>query len=125
MEKYWPKWEPTWPVSFSVAVKSKQQADILACCLIRVERYLRRGIPKGEFKHWNLADRLAVARRKFQEEAGLVAIPRWFALVDKGQILQETFATDAESALAQFKAIRGKLPGGLTVKKSTGTNQLE
>jgi hypothetical protein len=125
IEKYWPKWEPTWPVSFSVAVKSKQQAETLACCLIRVERYLRRRIPKGDFTHSNLADRLAVARRKLQEETGLVAIPRWFALVQKGRILQEAYAANAEGALAQFKAMRGNLPDGSTVEKSTGKNQLE
>jgi hypothetical protein len=125
MKEYWPKWEPTWPVSLSVAVKSKQQPDTLVFCLIRVERYLRREIPKGDLKHWDLADRLAVARRKLQEEAGLVAIPGWFALVHNGQILQETCAIDAESALTQFKATRGKLPSGLTVEKSTGKNQLE
>lgn len=67
MEEYWPKWEPTWPVNFSVTVKSKKQADTLARDLSRVERYLRRGIPKGNFKHWDLADRLAVARRKLQK----------------------------------------------------------
>ena len=72
IEKYCPKREPTWPVSFGVAVKSRQQAETLSCCLIRVERYLRRRIPKGNFRHLNLADRVAVARRKFQEEAGLV-----------------------------------------------------
>jgi hypothetical protein len=125
MEEYWPKWEPTWPVSFSVGVKSKRQAETLACCLIRVERYLRRGIPKGDFKHWDLADRLALARRKLQEEAGLVAVLRWFALVHNGRIVQETYATDAGSALAQFKAIGGEPPSGSTVEKSTGKDQLE
>lgn len=75
MKEYWPKWEPTWPVSFGVAVKSKQQADTLACCLIRLERYLRRRIRPGDYRNPNrtLADRLAVARRKLQENAGLVA----------------------------------------------------
>lgn len=71
-EQYYPKFEPNWPVTFTVAVKSKEQAATLACALIRVERYLRRKIKHGDFKHWNLADRLAVSRRKFQEEAGLV-----------------------------------------------------
>lgn len=72
LEEYWPKFEPKWPVACSIEVKSKQQAAVLACALIRVERYLRRGIPKGDFRHMNLADRLRAARRKFQEEAGIV-----------------------------------------------------
>ncbi len=75
LEQYWPKFEPKWPVKFTVEVRSKQQAETLACCLIRVERYLRRQIPLGDYKNPNrsLADRLAVARRKVQEDAGLVA----------------------------------------------------
>jgi hypothetical protein len=72
IEKYCLKWEPTWPLNFGVAVRSRQQAETLACCLIRVERYLRRRIPKGDFRHLNLADRVSVARRKFQGQAGLV-----------------------------------------------------
>lgn len=50
---------------------------------------------------------------------------RWFALVLDGQIIHETYASDAKSALAKFKALRGKLPEGSTVEKSTGKNQLE
>lgn len=74
-EQYWPKREPKWPVDFTVGVTSKHQAETLACCLIRVERYLRRRIPLGDYKNPNrsLADRLAVARRKLQEAAALVA----------------------------------------------------
>jgi hypothetical protein len=69
------KCHPKWPVKFTVEVASKQQAETLTCCLIRVERYLRRGIPLGDYKNPNrsLADRLAVARRKLQEDADLVA----------------------------------------------------
>jgi hypothetical protein len=75
LEQYWPKSEPKWPVNFTVEVTSKQQAETLACCLIRIERYLRRRISLGDYKNPNrsLADRLAVAKRKLQEDAGLVA----------------------------------------------------
>ena len=75
LEQYWSKFEPRWPVKFTVDVRSKQQAETLACCLIRVERYLRRRVPQGDYRNPNrsLADRLAVARRKLQEDAGLVA----------------------------------------------------
>jgi hypothetical protein len=75
LEQYWSKFEPKWPVKFTVEVTSKQQAETLACCLIRIERYLRRRISLGDYKNPNrsLADRLAVARRKLQEDAGLVA----------------------------------------------------
>src|ERR1051326_2429655 len=75
LEQYWPKFEPKWPVNFTVEVTSKQQAENLACCLIRIERYLRRRISLGDYKNPNrsLADRLAVAKRKLQEDAGLVA----------------------------------------------------
>jgi hypothetical protein len=72
IEQYYPKFEPNWPVKFSIGLKSKHQAAVLACAFIRVERYLRKGIPKGDFKNMDLADRLRSARRKFQEEAGLV-----------------------------------------------------
>lgn len=72
LKKYWPKFEPKWPVACRLEIKSKQEAAILTCALIRVERYLRRGIPKGDFKNMNLADRLRAAHRKFQEDAGLV-----------------------------------------------------
>lgn len=51
--------------------------------------------------------------------------PRWFALVHKGRILQETFALDAADALVKFGELRGKLPVGATVEKSTGKNRLE
>ena len=75
LEQYWSKFEPRWPVKFTVEVTSKQQADTLVGCLIRVEHYLRRRVPLGDYKNPNrrLADRLAVARRKLQEAAGLVA----------------------------------------------------
>jgi hypothetical protein len=75
LEQYWSKFEPKWPVQFTVKVMSKHQAETLACCLIRIERYLRRRIPLGDFKNPNrsLAGRLAFARRKLQEDAGLVA----------------------------------------------------
>ena len=75
VEQYWPKFEPKWPVKFTVEVTSKEQAETLACCLVRIERYLRRRISLGDYRNPNrsLADRLAVARRKLQEDAGLVA----------------------------------------------------
>jgi hypothetical protein len=72
IEHYYPKFEPNWPVKFSIGLKSKHQAAVLACAFIRVERYLRKGIPKGDFKNMDLADRLRSARRKFQEDSGLV-----------------------------------------------------
>ena len=125
VEQYWPRWEPNWPITFTVAVKTKQQADTLACSLIPVERYLRHRLPKSDFKQWGLADRLAVARRNLQGGAGLLANPRWFALVHQGRILQEICAIDAEAALAQFKAIFGELPIGSTFEMSTGKNESE
>lgn len=51
-------------------------------------------------------------------------VPRWFALVHQGRILQETFAVDAADALTKFRAFRGKLPTGATIEKSTGKNRL-
>ena len=51
-------------------------------------------------------------------------VPRWFALVHRGRILQETFAVNAADALSKFRALRGKLPAGSTVEKSTGKNRL-
>lgn len=51
-------------------------------------------------------------------------VPRWFALVHKGRILQETFALDAADAFMKFRKLRGQLPAGSTVEKSTGKNQL-
>ncbi len=38
IEEYYPKVEPTWPGTFTVAVKSKEQAATLAGALIRMER---------------------------------------------------------------------------------------
>lgn len=52
-------------------------------------------------------------------------IPRWFALVHQGRILQETFAVDEADAFTKFRTVRGKLPTGATVEKSTGKNRLE
>ncbi len=52
-------------------------------------------------------------------------VPRWFALVHEGRILQETFALDAADALMKIRELRGKLPLGATLEKSTGKNQLE
>ncbi len=52
-------------------------------------------------------------------------VPRWFALVHKGRILQETFALDAADALMKIRSLRGKLPVGARVEKSTGKNHLD
>lgn len=52
-------------------------------------------------------------------------VPHWFALVHEGRILQETFALDAADALMKIRELRGKLPLGATLQKSTGKNQLE
>jgi len=86
LEEYWSKFEPKWPVKFTFEVTSKQQAETLACCLVRIERYLRRRIPLGDYKNPNrsLADRLAIARRKLQEDAGLVASDSEVAKIVKG-----------------------------------------
>jgi hypothetical protein len=86
LEQYWSKFEPKWPVNFTVEVTSKEQAENLACCLLRLERYLGRRIPLGDYKNPNrsLADRLAVARRKLQEDAGLVASNAEVAEIVKG-----------------------------------------
>ena len=71
-EKHFPKRKPNWPTTFAVQVRNKQQAETLACALIRVERWLRRRIREGDFRHMNLADSLATARRRFQEDSLLV-----------------------------------------------------
>jgi hypothetical protein len=68
-----PAREPKWPVSFTVGVKNRVQAEMLVRCLIHVERALRRPIRRGDFRNMYLADSIAVARRKLQEDAGLVA----------------------------------------------------
>jgi uncharacterized protein (DUF433 family) len=63
---------PEWPVTFSIELKNKLQAETLSCALIRLERTLRRPISKGDFSGMNLADQLAEACRRLQEDAALV-----------------------------------------------------
>ncbi len=55
IEESYPKVEPTWQGTLTVAVKSKEQAATLACALIRMERVMRKPFERVDFKDWNLA----------------------------------------------------------------------
>jgi flagellar biosynthesis component FlhA len=98
IEHVYPKFEPKWPVKFSIEVKSNQQAEVLVGAFIRLERYLRRGILRGDFKHADLADGLRGARRKLQKEAGLV-LP---------QVEIDQLATKAIGRIAELKSANVK-----------------
>jgi hypothetical protein len=124
-EKDCPQSTPNWPLWFSMEVKNKTEAETLSRYVIRLEECLRRNMLRGDFNKSDLIDQLAIARRRFQEQAGLPVTPRWFALVYRGRILQETFAVDAYSALEKFKALRRNLPPGSTIEESNGKNRLE
>lgn len=116
---------PNWPVWFSMEVNNNNEAETLSRYVTRLEKYLLRNMRRGDFNKSDLIAQLAIARRKFQEQAGLPVTPRWFALVYRRRIILETFAVDAYSALEKFKTLRGKLPTGSTIEESNGKNQLE
>lgn len=60
-------------MKFTIKIETPWEAERVVDALIRLEQPLREAVRTGDMQGLGLADRVHVARRKLQEDAGLVA----------------------------------------------------
>ena len=60
-------------MKLTIKIETPWEAERVVDALIRLEQPLREAVRTGDMQGLGLADRVHVARRKLQEDAGLVA----------------------------------------------------